>query len=236
MQRQQELKQQGVELYVLVAPDSHTIYSEYLPDYLHQQPAVSRLDRLKQEVAKTDLHFTDLRDTLRIAKRSHVVYYQTDTHWNEYGTLVGCATLLKAVKQNRLSLPPVRLSNYRIEKQQRGVSGDLINMLMLQDRYPTDRFCYAIKPVPNYMGRQVSVVLDKETALPSTRFMGAGSDKLLLIGDSFSEGMMQYLAGYFHESYFVRDSKLDRSLVKTEHPAIVVIEIVERNISQLARF
>lgn len=234
VQRQQELANQGIQLYVFVAPDSHTIYPEYLPDHLQQSPEPSRLDILKQTIDKTNLHFIDIRDTLRVAKRDHVVYYQTDTHWNEYGTLVGCATLLNHIRQKQPALPPVRLSDYRIEKQQGG-AGDLTTMLTLQDEQK-DPIFYYIKPAPSRTGRQVAVVPNETIGFPSTRFTGAGPGRLLLIGDSFSHGMMQYLPGYFRESYFVRGSKLDPTLIKAERPTVVVIEVVERNLYQLATF
>ncbi len=234
LQRQQELAKQGTQLYILVAPDSHTIYPEYLPDHLQYSPAPSRLDILKQIAAKTTLHFVDIRDTLRAAKRDHVVYYQTDTHWNEYGTLVGSATLLNYIRHDQPTISPVRLADYHIEKQ-KGGAGDLITMLTLQDE-KKDPIYYYIKPVPGRAGRQTALVPNDAIGFPSTRFTGAGSGKLVFIGDSFSHGMMQYLPGYFRESYFVRGNKLDPALVKVERPSIVVIEVVERNLDKLATF
>ncbi|MFD2932293.1 alginate O-acetyltransferase AlgX-related protein [Spirosoma flavum] len=232
--RQQELAQQGAQLYIFIAPDSHTIYPEYLPDHLQQSPAPSRLDILKEAINKTTLRFVDIRDTLRAAKRNHVVYYQTDTHWNEYGTLIGCAALLNRIRLDQPTVAPVRLSDYHIE-QQRGGAGDLTTMLTLQDEQK-DPLYYYIKPVPNRMGRQTALIPNEALGFPSTRFTGPGSGRLLFVGDSFSHGMMGYLPGYFRESYFVRSNQLDPILVKTERPTVVVIEIVERNINKLATF
>ena len=162
--RQDELAQQGIQFYVLIAPDSHTIYPEYLPDHLQQSHEPSRLDILKQAVSQTNLHFVDIRDTLRAAKRGHVVYYQTDTHWNEYGTLIGCATLLNRIRQEHPELSPAQLSDYHIE-QQRGGAGDLTTMLTLQDERKDPVFYY-IKPVPGRRGRQIAIVPNQSFKLP----------------------------------------------------------------------
>ena len=232
--RQQELAQQGIRLYVFIAPDSHTIYPENLPDHLQVSPDSSRLDRLKQAMMQTNVPFIDIRDTLRSAKRDDVVYYQTDTHWNDYGTLIGCAVLLARMQRDQPTIQSMAKADFHIEKQ-RGVGGDLTRMLTLQDEMKDPTF-YVITPLTNRVGRQTAVVNDPELDFPSTRFSGPGGDRLLFIGDSFSHSMMQYLPGYFRESYFIRDSKLDVDRVRVERPNVIVIEVVERNISKLATF
>lgn len=234
LERQQELARQGAQLYIIIAPDSHTIYPEFLPDNLQVSSEPSRLDVLKQAVSQTNLRFVDIRDTLRSAKKDHVVYYQTDTHWNEYGTLIGCATLLNRMRADQPRIPPVRLSDYYIERQ-KGGAGDLTTMLTLQEEQ-RDPVYYYIKPSPGRSARQTATIPNEAIGYPSTRFAGPGWGRLFFVGDSFSHGMMNFLPGYFRESYFMRGNKLDPNLVKAERPTTVVIEVVERNIYQLATF
>ncbi|GAB2570952.1 alginate O-acetyltransferase AlgX-related protein [Spirosoma areae] len=231
---QQELARQGTRLYVFVAPDSHSIYPEYLPNQLQASTGPSRLDVLKAAMQHTNVPFVDIRDTLRAAKKDNVVYYQTDTHWNDYGTLVGCAALLNRIRQDLPMMPPVRQSDFHIEKQ-RGLSGDLSTMLMLQEQM-SDPVYYYIKPIASRAGKQTAVEKSPKLDFPSTRFAGPATDRLLFIGDSFSHSMMAFLPGYFRESYFIRDSKLDPAVLRVQQPAVVVIEIVERNIDKLATF
>lgn len=233
--RRQQLARQGARLYVLIAPDSHTIYPEHLPDRLQAGAGPSRLDVLKQAMSKTSVPFVDIRDTLRAAKQNYVVYHRTDTHWNDYGTLVGCAALLDRIRQDYPALTPVRRADYAIQ-QQRGAGGDLVNMLTLQNEVK-DPVHYVIQPISTLTARQTATVPNAGSGFPSTRFAGPGgrsTPKLLLLGDSFSHSMMQFLPGYFRESYFVRGNRLDPALVRTERPDIVVVEVVERNLIYLA--
>lgn len=237
MRRQAELTRQGIRLYVFIAPDSHTIYPEHLPDALQPTAGPSRLDALKQAMTQTDVSFIDIRDTLRAAKRNYVVYNRTDTHWNDYGTLVGCAALLNRIREDYPALTPVRRSNYVIQ-QQRGAGGDLVNMLTLQNEVK-DPIHYVIQPAPGVMARQTATVPNNVSGFPSTRFAGTGgphAPKLLFIGDSFSHSMMQFLPGYFREAYFVRGSRLDSTLVRAEQPDVLVLEVVERNLGNLVLF
>ncbi|GAB3979919.1 hypothetical protein GCM10028806_46320 [Spirosoma terrae] len=239
---QNQLASQGRKLYVFIAPDSHTIYPEYLPSEMQVSDRPSRLDVLSQYVTRnTNLPFIDVRDTLRKAKAKHVVYYQTDTHWNDYGTLVGCASLLNRIHHDFGNVPAAQLANYQIART-KGVGGDLVQMLMLENVIK-DKVFYDIKPLISVAARQLAEVPDTVTGrarsgFPSLRFAGANAKgpKLLLIGDSFSHSMTQFLPGYFRESYFVRTSRFDPALVQAEQPDIVVIEIVERNLDWLARF
>lgn len=231
-QRQQELARQGIRLYVLIAPDSHTIYPEHLPDHLQPAPGPTRLDVLKRAMSQTTLPFIDIRDTLRAAKRGQVVYYQTDTHWNDYGSLIGSAALLNRIRRDEPTQLSLRLTDFTIEKQ-RGGGGDLVTMLTVQNEHK-DPIYYYILPQANRKARQTATVPNPNSGFPSSRFTGPGTGRLLFIGDSFSHSMMPFLAGYFRDSYFVRGSKLNADLVKAERPDLVVVEIVERNIGFLA--
>ena len=230
-QRQAELARQNVRLYILIAPDSHTIYPENLPDHLKPTPGTTRLDVLKQAVAHTTVPFIDLRDTLLTAKRDRFVYYQTDTHWNDYGTMIGSATLVNRVRQDLPALPALRLSDFQVEKQPGG-GGDLVTMLTVQQTRKDEVF-YLITPTDRVEVRQTASVPNPTSGFASSRFAGNGMGKLLFIGDSFSHSMMPFLAGSFRESYFVRSSQLDSTLVTTEQPSVVVVEVVERNLNYL---
>jgi hypothetical protein len=126
------------------------------------------------------------------------------------------------------------LTDFQIEEQ-RGIGGDLVHMLTVQDEMK-DPVYYYIKPTPDRTARQTETVPNNAFGFPSTRYVGPGTKKLLFIGDSFSHSMMQFLPGYFRESFFVRDNKLEPALLQAEKPDIVVIEVVERNISYLANF
>ncbi len=232
---QQRLAKQGIRFYVLIAPDSHTIYPEHLPTQLTVSTQPSRLDVLTKAMEQTRVPFVDIRDTLLAAKKEQVVYYQTDTHWNDYGTLIGSAALLNRIRQDIPTLPAPRLTDYRIQKQ-RGLGGDLTTMLTVQDEH-RDQVYFDIKPAPDRTARQVAEVPNPVSGFPSVRFTRTTSDglpQLLFIGDSFSHSMMQFVPGYFQSAFFMRGRHLDPAVVAAERPDVVVVEIVERNIGDLA--
>jgi alginate O-acetyltransferase complex protein AlgJ len=233
---QRQLAAQGAKLYILVAPDSYTIYPENLPDHFHIRLHTSNFDRFKAYMAQhTTIPVVDVRKALISAKADRTTYYQTDTHWNEYGSLITTLTLVNRIREDFPQIPVPRLSDYHIYTQ-KGVGGDLVTMLAL-NREVVDSIAYKIKPAKFLLARNTETIDNIDMGLPSQRFVSASSQlpKLLLVGDSFSFSMNQSLPGYFRESYLVRDHRCDMKLAKTEHPDIVIFEIVERNIGLLAQ-
>ena len=231
---QRELAKQGIRLYVLVAPDSYTIYPENVPNYLKTRKTASNFDRLKQHLTQhTTVPFVDVRDKLRAAKAINVTYCQTDTHWNDFGSLIASMGLAERVRQDFSQMPTPRLSDYRI-RPGRGAPGDLVFLLAL-NREIADSVNYQIEPAAHLQVRTLESTPNPETSLPTQRFVttNKNSPKLFLLGDSFSYTMNQFIPGYFREMYVVRSSRLDLKQVRAERPDVVVIEIVERNIDML---
>jgi hypothetical protein len=109
-------------------------------------------------------------------------------------------------------------------------------MLTVQDAY-RDPVYFDIKPAPDRTAKQVAEVPNSVSGFPSMRFVRTTADslpRLLFIGDSFSHSMMQFVPGYFQSAFFMRGRHLDPTVVAAERPDVVVVEIVERNIGDLA--
>ncbi|MBC7569258.1 MAG: hypothetical protein H7319_05940 [Spirosoma sp.] len=231
---QRELAKQGIKLYVFVAPDSYSIYPEFLPDNFHISAEPSNLDRLKQYMAeKTTIPFIDPRPDLIRAKATYVLYQQTDTHWNSCGALIATIPLLKRMRHDFPSIPLVQLTNYRI-RPRKGIGGDLVTVLALNRQF-ADSVDYDIKPAPLILANEAESIPHPGTDLPEQRFLHPDKTrpKVFLLGDSFSY-VMNPIAGYFREMYVVRASHPNKEQVRKEHPDIMILEIVERNLSHLA--
>jgi hypothetical protein len=178
----------------------------------------------------------DIRPALGVAKKERTIYCQTDTHWNDFGSLIGSLAMVERLRMDFPQLTDPCPTDYQI-KPKPGVGGDLTTMMALHSAY-RDSVDYAIKPIPGLglVARQTMNLPNPEMNLPSSRFTGPspGMPRLLFIGDSFSYSMNQFVPQYFGESFLVRSSRLDMALARAEHADIVVVEIVERNLRRLA--
>ncbi|WP_420150015.1 alginate O-acetyltransferase AlgX-related protein [Spirosoma sp.] len=233
---QQQLAAQGTKLYLLIAPDSYTIYPENLPNYLQTVDSQANFNRIKNYLLQhTTVPVVDVRNTLTTAKSDRIVYCQTDTHWNFYGSLLATLTLVDRVRQDFPQIPKPRLADYQVQAL-KGEGGDLTMMLAMNDKL-VDSVQYKITLPAHLRIRQTEATKNSDMDLPSERFVSTSTNlpKLLLLGDSFSYWMNQFVPGYFRESYLVRTHKLDMQLARAERPDIVVIEIVERNIDFVGR-
>ncbi len=232
---QRHLARQGARLYVMVVPDSYTIYPENLPDKIKRHNGPSNLDRLRTYLAqRSSVPMIDTQPALTNAKKERPVYCQTDTHWNDFGSLVASLAMVDRVRQDFPQLAEPRLADYQI-KPVPGIGGDLTTMMALHSVY-RDSVQYSIKPGRSLLARQTATIPNPEMNLPSSRFTGPrpAMPRLLFIGDSFSYSMNQFVPQYFGESFLVRSHRLDLALARAERSDIVVVEIVERNLRELA--
>lgn len=232
---QQQLARQGTRLYVMIVPDSYTIYPENLPNKIKRHSGPSNLDQLRTYLSQQSvIPMIDVQPALRSAKNERPVYCQTDTHWNDFGSLVASLAMVDRVRQDFPQLIEPRLSDYTI-KSAPGIGGDLTTMLALHSVH-RDSVRYIVTPRKNLQARQTADIPNPEMNLPSSRFTGPrpGMPRLLFIGDSFSFSMNQFVPQYFGESFLVRSHRLDLALARAERSDIVVVEIVERNLRELA--
>ncbi|WP_338874101.1 hypothetical protein WBJ53_00540 [Spirosoma sp. SC4-14] len=233
---QRQLAEQNTKLYLLVAPDSYSVYPENLPDFI-KSTKQSNFDLFKHYLNQhTSIPLIDVYTPLIEAKKKRPVYCQTDTHWNDFGSLVASLAMVNRVRNDFPQLPLASLDDYRI-KVLRGMGGDLTTMLALNKEF-RDSVTYKIKPVSTLAAYQIENTPNSQMGLASSRFIGQHPQlpKLLMIGDSFSFSMNQFVPNYFGKTYIVRNTAFDLDLVKAEQPDIVVLEIVERNINLLVNY
>jgi len=98
--RQEWLAARGIGYVVMVVPEKFTIYPEYLPSWVARSPSPTPHDQLSAAMRRNGrVAFIDLREPLRAAKVRERVYYQTDSHWNFNGAIVGYEALMREVQR-----------------------------------------------------------------------------------------------------------------------------------------
>jgi len=101
----------GIEYLLFFAPNKHTIYSEYLPDYIKKEGEISSLDQLDDALHRyTKVHFVDLRKVLQEGKNEAAkywkerkeeaaLYYKKDSHWNWAGGDIAQFAIAKKIEE-----------------------------------------------------------------------------------------------------------------------------------------
>ncbi len=235
------LDRRGIKLFILVAPGKATIYSEYLPSAIHRMGSQSRLDQLADYLhSDPGIEFIDPRDALFTAKPAQRLYHRTDTHWNDYGALIGYVTLMERITHYFPAVRKPSVDDFTVSKAE-GEGGDLARMLSLDDVIKEKRITVAPKftpravdgsrPYPDpvdttvYPGREMVVKETKDPRLP----------RALVFRDSFASPLIPLLAESFQSTVFVWTHDLLPELIEREKPDLIIFECVERYINALAR-
>lgn len=245
-ERRDWLAARGIAYVLVLAPNKHTVYGEFLPESITRIGGVSRLDQLTAALAAVDdFHVIDLRAALLPAKKHVRVYHRTDTHWNDAGAFVAAeeiAARLTGVVPgvSRVAAPDSALPFVTRERPTAG--GDLANMLGLADLLPEDRV-ELILPQP--LRAMPTEPLFAPPGLTARSYMTSaatgGGDSggeqrpaALILHDSFGEALAPFLGDHFRRTDFlhtydfaVAQAWLEQ-LPLDQRPQVVIQEYVER--------
>ena len=221
------LKEQGIAFYLVVAPNKHTVYSEYLPNWIPERDGtITRLDQIKGVVKKLNIPFIDLRSVMLQQKKQHRIYHKTDTHWNDLGAYYGYCEIIKRIQKDFPLTDPLRLEEYHItDTLDKG--GDLANMLGTQDylKEHKPQFTPLIpNPAFNQPGKPYSDFHNPQVAENFTAFV---------FHDSYGKYLKPFLSRHFHKTQFLWDHHFNYEYIQKEKPKVVIHVVVERYVDML---
>jgi len=226
--RYQWLKNQDIEYLLVIAPNKHTIYREYLPDTMFQVNNETLTDQFFNYMKlHTDVPLLDLRQVLLSNKSSETtLYFKTDTHWNHLGTNIAqyeIAKILNAYFPDQITPRLYTEKDFKIKTRP---GGDLSRLLGLTEKFE-DIYHNPI------LDRCATRAIPKDgnfTASFTTRCKKSEL-KILVFRDSFFEYLYQYISLYFNQATFI-SKRIEFSLlskyVENDKPDIVIEEWAER--------
>jgi alginate O-acetyltransferase complex protein AlgJ len=222
----------------VIPPDKHSIYPEYLPDWLLP---VKKPDKLDQFMAYMKTNSTvpilDLRPALLAAKTNGILYFSTDSHWNYLGAFAGCQSLVRTLSGQLPGLKPLPPDTF--EWQFAPQAGkDLARMLGLeQSMTEKANVLFSLRPPL----KPLSVTIDtnllikirtKETA-PMVTENPDGKGKAILFQDSFGRYCVPYLGYHFNKVFYIWQYDWDMAFLEQQKPDVVIDEMVERYLDSI---
>lgn len=216
---EEHVRESGAGFVFTVAPNKNTVYPEYMPDRYVKTNARTNLDRVTA-LLKDKTYFADLTDVL--SDKSVQLYHATDSHWNTYGALCGYREIMQAASRKSDLFDT---ATYTWENTWRGDLTDMIfPALDIKDKQAEYDVDWTYTFTSNYHS--------EEDLLITTENEG-GEGALLMFRDSFANALLPFLAQTFESTTLSRATPYD--LRETTAYDTVVIEIVERNLSNLLR-
>jgi peptidoglycan/LPS O-acetylase OafA/YrhL len=222
----------NIKVVLIMGPDKSSIYPEYLPDDIRPSPKKYSSYFLEALGDIPNLIiYNPTNDLLRLKKNEGLLYWKTDSHWNNKGAFLaysGFSDLLD------LPAPAVNFKNGGPH------SGDLINISRLKNfpLHGDDNWDVIWKVKSDWTEKEIPNE-KKDTPFGSATITDnrnpLSSKSIWVVGDSFTSALRQYFNSTFKEvRYFGQWSEklnnLPADLVKAEKkPDMIVIVRVERS-------
>ena len=214
------------------APNKHSIYPEYLPDWLTKIGEESNLDQLLRYMAEhSDVEVLDLRPALLEAKKTGRLYFRANTHWNTVGGYVGYKAIAERIRpwfDNFVEIPEDRV---RIHTRKRAdydpplmidiekYRNVTIREARLREEYGR-RIAKTLPGVALPQHADVTVFENPDKSLP----------RLVMFHDSFGYALFPFLKESFSRIVFSQRPYFSEDIIAHEKPDLVLEVHAERQL------
>ncbi len=226
----QAVEASGRRLVLIVPPDKSDIFPQFLPDQYAGKDCAPVAARTMWQRLDTEVGYLDLRQPLLAESRRQgaPIYFKQDTHWQFHGGL----TMVRALAENLR--PGVTRTWRTAPKETFDKQTDLPPLIGRTGSEPA--VLESLAPdggadrTRTFFGQPNTSPIELH-GRPAT---GTVSDKVAMIGDSFTGFANMYLAAAFtdltimHSDYVQQDASA--AAAKLVDSDVVVIEIAERNL------
>ncbi|MET0051337.1 MAG: hypothetical protein ABW095_09705, partial [Candidatus Thiodiazotropha sp.] len=191
------LNDQGIEYLFILLPNKHTIYSEFLPDYIQKVNPRSSSDQLVDYIRDhTDVTLVDLRQRLLESKQGQRLYSKSDTHWNHYAAQIAQYDIFKSIAG--YFPKAVKPQHYQLRSGVSQQAGDLAGMIGVHDYEEL---------APNPIFKQGCIPVKHPRDAEETDIFHVTCDsaqlKTLIFRDSFFNFLKPYFSRQFKQITYV---------------------------------
>jgi alginate O-acetyltransferase complex protein AlgJ len=218
------LERGGARHFFVVAPNSHSVYEDKLPDHVRSAPE-RPIHQLIGHLGAggSYAHLLYPVDEL-IAQRPANVYARTSSRWTELGAFVAYQALMAEIT-SEADIRVLTLGDVEIHEQER--AGDLGHKLEPRERSPY-AWLDLIDPRARIVARSGAWTWGFRV-----EYQSEGNLDCLVFGDCSAIRVLPFLAESFKRLVFVPMINLDFSLVSELRPDVVVKFLSERFLIQV---
>jgi hypothetical protein len=234
--RRDWLAKRGGKYLFVIPPDKHSIYPEYLPDWIILSPKPGKAEQLVDYMNKhSTVQVLDLRKPLIEAKPLGVTYLKLDSHWNCLGGFIGYQAVIRALQAQIPGLTPLPLESFGREPMTT-TGGNLSTVLGDSNANEPNAVLFVFPPslkplklVPDPARLPKQWLKDTD---PVVSHNDDAHGKAVVFRDSFAIPWMQFLGYHFQETIYIWQFNWDAAFLDREKPDLVIDEILEKFISR----
>lgn len=230
--RRDWLAQLGIRYHLVLGPNKHSIYPEYLPDRVRVRPP-SRLDQLYAWLEeRSDFVVPDLRPDLLAAKvrdtPENPLYYKLGTHWTERGSFAAYQGVCRHLLTDFPHIRPLTLEDMEIEPMPEGADDSWAGRMYLTDWLHQEGHALVQKSRRPFRLRKSR--LPDRTRVVTFTHQDEGLPRLVMYHDSFATEVRRYLANHFSEIVTYWRYAFDQEMLAQERPDAVLQLVAERSL------
>jgi len=240
LQRQHWIEAHGAKLFFAFPPMKPTVYEEFLPDDMKPIHRPSRMETIINYLkVTTNLKVIDLNPTIMGAKQmeSKPLYYKRDTHWNHLGAFYGYQAIIDTLNNYFPEIgDPLTLENYHLGAEQTNF-GDLSALVGLQDFLLREEVLLFPKQPCNCIEefrRESPTIPLKYPAISFINKEPLNNLSLFFFRDSYANYFIESINMHFEENVYLWTYGFQPDAFISGYPDLVVYEVMERFISDLA--
>jgi hypothetical protein len=230
-ERRSWLASRGIEYLVVLVPNKHRMYAEFMPDSLPRIRDESQLDQLVDHLGReSDVPFLDLRDVLLAEKSKHRIYHRTDTHWNDLGAYASYRAIIERLAARLPSLSKHELLRVRFTERETPGLG-LARIVGLSSAYPEQSLDLHIEGPRAAVPERKRAAHEQRVQRQLPLAMGTGDASLpraVMFRDSFANALIPFLSESFERILYVWNPDVLGPGVEHAEPDVVIQEITER--------
>lgn len=219
----------GAKFLFTVPPNKNTLYPGHMPYYYSQSAGNARnRDHLNEYLHETGVTYLDIFQL--IASQEETLYLKEDSHWNNKGAMLVYNAMLNSLEKEHDPYDQAAPAYLPIHE------GDLADMIYPADIRPEMDYQYDYETLYQYVpGPASSDPVSVEDYRIETKNTSA-ADTLLMYRDSFGNTLIPILSNAFASGHYVKATPYPVARdMQQYHPQYVIIELVERNIHNLAK-
>jgi hypothetical protein len=174
----------------------------------------------------------DLRPALRSGKKSQVLYWATDSHWNDFGRNLAYREIVARLAVRFPSLQALAADAFEIRPCPQPPH-DLEDLLLLPWRAEAPTF-HLVPRAPLPSTRIKTTMSPGAGRVEIYRARAAALPLALIIHDSFGEALKPLLGCHFSRSRWIldRSHSLPAAWIEFRKPSLVIDEIAERYLEE----
>ncbi|MCI5149697.1 MAG: hypothetical protein D3916_09975 [Candidatus Electrothrix sp. MAN1_4] len=237
--RQQLLAKKNADYFVVNAPNKEDVYPEYFPERFVHRRGTTMLELMEQKMSNRPVgsHFLDLTGPLRQAKNTGEIYYKTDSHWNDKGAYTAYRAIMERIQQWHPYAKALADDQFTSNFFKDSYGGDIVLAMGLNKFLTESNEKWQIKERCASLESEIFTPegMPKEKSLEKSGCPTGIPLRVLIISDSFGEGIKKFFNETFQSVFYSREVPfpLLHSFVYKYQPDIIIDLRVARNLAKV---